>query len=634
MDHRIFRENTWITLKPDRDSEAGFINIDEYEPRIKLALIEMENLKAREPDLDQRYYEDFENRFELNTSFDMQAITIYGFPEVEVVEEEEEGLEANFEDYVLLVEMGHEPGAFAVFKPDGEGHGACGGMNANMSFVGWTNNITSNQDPPGLVEQETNRAGWCDDPAPPRSADHPGTGYEQVKRVDQGWLAYTGSFYDPVEVNSLRNEGPVWTYEGIDHVVHWLSVDPGPPPYSLCGYTWAIHENYGGPGGGDYYDLRHLFYAVETAGRFNAWWPPEFNQLITRRQQWHEECILSPYFATYELVGYPDYIGLEQWYGDYAIPGSFSKITETVNDTVRAWGLIDNWGNYTFAQQDTYKEPCTFPYTEWNDRDPSALDTIKTDHGMDFLLEGIHVTDAWQLYAIAGMRFWPKGTTTEHRWGWHVGKRIAQTFEEQINTGVVDRGDAYPDWTERMDTILEGNEDSVPEWTEDPFTTNEYAEEWYYDRDPYIIGILAGGLKYYIRHEAPANYSGAFCDYGIFTKKNTGIDEKTGEVDIDTIEPIYAYAMKTGQCYPSSSKIDTAGIIYGMIIDGQHFMTEEFAYMGGDNGTTYDIKNGDFDIPGARKAVDSDGNPVTAKPRVRVGLMTRHYPGITEDTGE
>ena len=633
MDHRIFRQNTWITLKPDRDTEAGFINIDEYEPRIKLALDKLENLKASQPDLDQRYYWDPVNSFEIATIFEAQTITIYGFPEVQVVEEEEEkGLEAEFENYVLLVEMGSEPGAFAVFSPDGDGHGAAGGMNANMTFKGWTNGIVGNQDPPGLVGQATNRAGWCYKDAPPPSADFPGTGYEQVKRVDQGWLAYPGSSRDPIEVTRLLDEF-VWTYEGIPYPNFWESVEPGPPPESLCGYTWAIHENYGGPGGGDEYDERHLFYGVETSGKYQAWWPPEFNQLITRRQQWNEEGILVPFWAPWVVLGYPDYIGLEVWYGDLAVPGSFSKITETVNSTERLWGLIDNWGNYTFGLADTYQEPCTFPYTTWQDQDPGVLDVIKTDHAMDYLLEGIHVADAWRLYAMAGLRMWPSGSTTEHRWGWHVDKRIAWTKDEQIS-GIVENGDAWPDWTERMGIILEGNEDSVPEWKENIWTGNDYAEQYYYRRDTYIIGFLAGGLKYYIRHESPQNYSGCFCDYGIFTKKDTGIDVETGEVDKDTIEPIYAYAMKTGQCYPSSNKFDTAGVIYGMVIDGAHFMTEEFAYMGGDNGTTYDYKNGDFDIPGAREAVDSDDNPVTAKPRVRVGLMTKFYPDITKNTGE
>ena len=633
MEHRIFRQNTWITLKPD-PSEAGFINIDEYEPRIKLALLELENLKLREPDIDQRHYVDHENRFEFNTVFDMQTIIIYGFPEVQVVEEEEEeGLSAEFEEYVLLVEMGHEPGAFAVFKPDGDGHGACGGMNANMSFMGWTNGIIDNQDPPGLVGQATDRAGWCYEDAPPVSADYPGTGYEQIKRVDQGWLAYPGERRNPVEVTSLLEE-TLWTYEDIPFPTHWISVEPGPPPYGLCGYTWEIHENYGGPGGGEFYDRRHLFYGVETTGMFQAWWPPEFNQLITIQQQWHEEGVLVPYWAAFEtLPGDAIQDGLDSYYGDYVVPGSFSKITETLDSTERVWGLIDQWGNYTFPLKDTYTEPCSFPYTQWTDRDPTALDVIKTDHGMDYLMEGVHVLDAWQLYAISGCRFWPSGSTTEHRWGWHVGKRKFWTKDEQMS-GIVENGDAWPKWTERMDIILEGNEDSVSEWTLNPWTGNEYAEEWYYSRDDYIIGILAGGLKYYIRHEGPENYSGCFCDYGIFTKKDTGIDPETGEVDIDTIEPVYCYAMKTGQTYPSSTRLDTAGVVYGMIIDGQHFMTEEFAYTGGSADNIYDYKNGDFDIPGARTAVDSDDNPVTAKPRVRVGIMTKFYPDTTKNTGE
>ena len=634
MQHRIFRDNTWITFETAPGHPVDFIDLDEFEPRIKLALIELENLKAREPDIDTRYYFDPENMFEIRTDFDSQNIKLFFIPVEEVEEEEEEeGLPAEFESYVLLVEMGDTPDAFAVFKPSGEGHGATGGMTANMSFVGWSNVIGSNQDPPGLVGQDTFRVGWLNDPAPPPSADHPGTGYEQVCRVDQGWLAYSGRWRNPIEVTALLNESGVWTYEGIDYPNHWLSVDPGPPPFSLCGYTWAIHENYGGPGGGDYYDERHLFYGVETAGKFQSWWPPEFNQLITIQQQWHEESILSPYWAEWELTGYPDYIGLEAWFGDYAIPGSFSKITETVNGTIRTWGLIDEWGNYTFPIRDRYQEPCPFPYTSWQNLDPSALDTIQTDHGMDFLLEGIHVADAWQLYAIAGCRFWPKGRTTEHRWGWHVGKRKGWTKAEQIS-GIVPDGAAWPDWTERMGTILEGNEHSVAEWTLNPWTKIEYAEEWYLDRDRYIIGVLAGGLKYYIRDEAPENYAGCFCDYGIFTKQNTGIDPNTGEVDNTTIDPIYAYAMKTGQCYPDTSKFDTAGIIYGMIIDGEHFMTEEFAYLGGDNGTTYDYENGDFDIPDARSAVDSNGVTVTAKPRVRVGIMTQYYPDMTKNTGE
>ncbi len=633
MYHRIFRQNTWITLKPDRDTEASFINIDEYEPRIRLALTALENLKLREPDLDRRYYEDYENRFEIDTVFDAQTITIHGFPEVQVVEEEDEkGLEAEFESYVLLVEMGHEPGAFAVFAPEGEGHGATGGMNANMTFVGWSNSIGSNQDPPGLVGQGTNRAGWLSDPAPPPSADHPGTGYEQVKRVDQGWFAYTGKRYDPIEVTSLL-EATSWTYEGIPYPNHWLSVDPGPPPYSLCGYTWKIHENYGGPGGGDEYDERHLFYGVQTGGKYQSWWPPEFNQLITIQQQWHEEGVLVPYWAIYEVLPGDPTDGLDVYYGDFVVPGSFSKTTETADRTKRIWGLIDEWGSYFYELEDLVREPCDFPYTQWLDRDPTAIDKIKTDHAMDYLIEGIHVADAWQLYAISGCRFWPSGTTTEHRWGWHVEKRKAWTKDEQIS-GIVADGSAWPDWTERMDTILEGNEDSVPEWTEEIWTGNYYAEEYHWERDPYVIGVICNGQKYYVKHEGPENYSGAFCDYGIFTKKNTGINDATGEVDVDSIEAIYAYAMKTGQTYPSSTRLDTAGVIYGMILDGAHYMTEEFAYMGGDNGTTLDIKNGDFDIPGARAAVDSDGNPVTAKPRVRVGLMTKFYPDITKNTGE
>jgi hypothetical protein len=641
MDHRIFRENTWITLKPHRDTDAGFINIDDYEQRIKLALLELENLKAREPDLDVRFYTDHESGFEINTSFGMQTITVRGFPDEVVVEEEEEkGLEADFESYVLLVEMGSEPGAFAVFAPDGEAHGAEGGMGANMSFVGWSNSISANQDPPGLVGQPTFRAGWLNDPAPPVGADYPGTGYIQVKRVDQGGLAYPGQSRNPIEVTRLIADAGVGTYEDIPLPEHWISVEPGPPPYWLCGYTWAISEDHGGPGGGDFSDTRHLFYGLRRYdGTLAQWWPPEFNQLITIERNWNKEGVLVPYWAAFEIwPGDASDDGLEQYYGEHIVPGSFSKITKTTHDTVRMWGLISEWGTYLYPISDVYLEPCSFPYTQWGNRDPLVIDTIKTDHGMDYLLWGVHVADAWQLYAISGLRFWPQGRTTEHIWGWYVGKRKAWTKEEQIASNI-DDGPAWPYWTERMDIILQGNEGSVSEWVLNSHTGLYSASQWFYERDSYIIGVLAGGLKYYIRHEEPENYSGAFCDYGIFTKKNTGVNPDTGEVDKDTIEPIYAYAMKTGQTYPyttslSSIHLDTAGIIYGMIIDGQHFMTEEFAYLGGDNGMANDINNGDFDIPGARAAVDSDDNPVTAKPRVRVGLKTKFYPDITKNTGE
>lgn len=629
MNHRIFRDNVWITLVPHPDTDGDRINIDEYEQRIKLALLELENLKAREPDLEVRFYTDYENGFEINTAFGMQTITVHGFPEEVVVEEEEEkGLEANFESYVLLVEMGDAPGAFAVFAPVGEGHGPAGGMGANMSFVGWTNNISANQDPPGLVGQATNRAGWCDDPAPPPSADHPGAGYIQIVRVDQGWRAYPGDWGNPTEVTALRDEY-VWTYEGIPFTNHWESVEPGPPPESLCGYTWSIEPNYGGDDSGEFHDTRHLFYGVETSGKFQAWWPPEFNQLITIKQYWHEETILSPWWAGWELTGYSTYIGLDAWYGQYAIPASFGKVSHTVNDTRRSWGLIDNWGNYAFDIEDYYT--AEFPFTEWGPVWREKAET-KTDYATDWCNAGIHVADAWDRFALAGGLFWPSDRAIEYHEGWQVGKRRGWTKEEQMS-GIVENGEAWPYWTERMGIILEGNADSA-EWTLNPYTNIETASEWTRTRDAYIMGILAGGAVYYVIEEAPENHSGCFCDYGIFTKKGTGIDPETGEVDPATIEPIYAYSMKTGTRKPDSTSFATDGIIYGMIIDGEHYMTENFPYLGGGSPVTWDVNGGDFGIPGAETAKDSDGNPVTAKPRVRVGLMLQYYPDTTINTGD
>jgi len=97
-----------------------------------------------------------------------------------------------------------------------------------------------------------------------------------------------------------------------------------------------------------------------------------------------------------------------------------------------------------------------------------------------------------------------------------------------------------------------------------------------------------------------------FYDVGIFTKKGTGItknEDGTIVVDSATIDPIYAYSMTI---YDRDAD-PTGSIIYGMVLDGKHYRTEEFI---------------GWDIPQIANAKSKEGKPLWNSTEVRVGIVT------------
>lgn len=74
---RFNRNGTWISIVHAIDSDPSRpIDIDRFEPIIRMSLIELENLKAREPDLNTRFHIDGQNRYRIKSEFGRDEIFI------------------------------------------------------------------------------------------------------------------------------------------------------------------------------------------------------------------------------------------------------------------------------------------------------------------------------------------------------------------------------------------------------------------------------------------------------------------------------------------------------------------------------------------------------------------------------
>lgn len=496
-------------------------------------------------------------------------------------------------EYVLLVELGVDPSGglylpkgFAIFEPDGDGEGPNGLGAVNLRLAGWTNKVTENKDPLGLVGQTTYREGWCKSDT-----------VEQVKRVDGGYLAYAGDEVEE-EVTECYFSNNVWTYEGIDFPTHWLSVTPGPPDPAFCGYTWAIPQNYGGPGGADYYDIRHLFYRVETGGKISDMWPPECNQYIDRHQEWHVEgCVYKAPDAYNEAWDFADQVGLDVGLAEIIFPNSFTKATVLVNDSIRVWGNV--YGNDIYPPEDIVINE--FPFTSYSIVPDTYSQTAVSEYARNFSdYYGVYVKisdEGIPESFIQGLTRWDEGTKIQSIDSYRYYLR------EEIDIAARFHSMYIPTMTARQLELFAGNEAATSDWLPpDYYTGLSYIEDYdYYYADAPDIMINCAGDEYTVKKSA---YGYIFYDYGIFTKKGTGI--KDGVVDPDNISPIYAYAADvsdTAQC----------GMAYGMILDGKHYRTDEFL----------SARSDEVIVPGLEDAKDVSGNTIFAGECVRVGIRKR-----------
>jgi len=582
--------------------------------------------------------------YKIDSQFGIDSVYIdvpYGKEEVLIkrrIEKKEEEIITTF-TYCLLVEMKainkqwyDSPECFAVFVP-GIGHESIdSGISSaktvpNLEFFGYAFGMVENilfvHDPPGIVGQTTFRLKWCQDGA--LDPDAPYSKFiEQVKRVDQGFWAYDGD-WDLEEVTACFSEDNFWTYEDIEYVNRWYSVDPGPPPEGTCGYSWAIWEEYSpdGDNGADYHDLRHLFFWVEAGDTITYHWPPEFNQYIVKEESYHVNSLVYRYIDYDTPLWDAVWAGasVQDALGDILMPNTLSKYTMLINDTIRAWGTI--YGSVISAEEDIVREPAEFPYLEYDIREDRRAATATTNYIREFYEEGVYVKDRYKEMFIAGLVLWEPDDFYQNDYMW-VNVREDKS-DINFNYGL----------TDRQLEIIAGNVDAddIPEWYS--------AEEGRYYEDGISvasngwIAINAGGDEFLVSdREVVSTYFynhvlyeyktiPVFEDYGIFAKKDTGIDEN-GIVAAETIDPIYAYAcrVKAANNY-GLSHLEYEGIIYGMVIDGLHYKTDilplELTDAGWTNYGYYHQKNY-LAIQGSTVS-NSDNEPLYCKPEVRVGIL-------------
>lgn len=573
---------------------------DEFELSAKLMMAQMKQMNTGNLDhiWATRRFEGgeqvrVESRFGHNSAEIYVPFTIGGGKK-----QKEKIIERTSEDYVLLVEMVRSrltdiPSAFAVFEPVEEG---------KLGFAGWTNLVTENQDPLGIIGQETNRPGWCDSPADgERAPGVPWESLEQVKRVDQGWCAYPGDEYEE-EATANGCYSNYWTYENIAADYVWKSVDPGPPPEAACGYSWTINPAYGGQDGdADYHDERHLFYMVSVGGKYPYWWPPEFNQLIEIEWIHNQEGGVCKWVdMDHSAWDQAFYDGVEVACADILFKNTYTAMKIITDQTRRVWGVV--WGT-AFLGLDDFVD-ADFPYTSYVADQASVYEKI-SDFIRQFPSEGVYVYEDASFF-IQGLVRWdaPYSSASTYR----VNKRVA--------IDPVARFTAPAGLTARQLTLLEGNEDSCDVWW--PLSGGRaYSRDGLAEVTPGDIMINCGGVEHYITSQTiigSYDYRGItyrqvrsafFMDYGIFTKEDTGVDAEN-RILSDEIDPVYAYALVIG--YPVG--YDSDNIIYGLCVDGQNYVTEEF------KSPTYGLYN----VPEAEDAVDTDGNPLACTYKVRVAI--------------
>jgi hypothetical protein len=274
-----------ITIYDDnlnvKDPEYNQIYLEEYEPELRMGRQLLAMAKAASPDLD--------NIIAQRTDPAIKVVSKFGQDEIFIKAKNRERGEEQIEEReviespspVLLVEMAaagyqseHDPKAVVVFKP------VAGGK---LEYVGYVNSYAEDSlDVSGLVGQTTHRLHWFKQDYKDE-VDFSHINVSQEYRIDQGKWAYDGD-EDIEEVTYTQSSNNVWCYEDIEDADVWESVEPGPPPEDICGYTWTP------PGeGGEYTDLKHLFYTIETGDLITYHWPEEFNQEIIRYQYRNEE---------------------------------------------------------------------------------------------------------------------------------------------------------------------------------------------------------------------------------------------------------------------------------------------------------------------------------------------------------
>jgi hypothetical protein len=522
------------------------------------------------------------------------------------------------EEYCLLVEMkvgdADDPTGFAIFVPDKD--------TKKLKFVSVVTGYEENtQDPLGLIDQTTYRLNWCKEEIIPWETDSPEVKYnrvvEQLKRVDQGYLAYDGDAYIE-ECTEIVGYSNIWTYEDIPFPVFWESVTPGAPNPQMCGYTWDIYAEYGGPGIADFHDERHLFYRVEVGynpGVVILWDPREFNQVIIKNQSWNAEGGAMKAIYDYEGSEYNgwwdtvDQTGFMAACGSFIYPNSFTKRKTILNDSLRKWGHI--WGSYWNSPEDM-PPTAEFPYLT-HPEGIYAERSIESPYLRWLSNDGIYVKDRDDLYIYSSVR----NTAISN----DVGYRYMQRTEYSE--------DYISQPTDRERILMEGNEAVSSEWKYDYYSGEYYIEKWTESTIPGEVTLTVGEEEYVLFQEtalADHTYnditgndvlSGHGSDFGIFTKEDTGIkaeivDGKTiNRVDPETVDPIYVFSF--------AKEIDGAEdeIMYGMWIDGELYKSDFFAP--DDSGYWRYI------VPEAAGAFDRDNNPLLCSDMVRAGVIRERY---------
>lgn len=455
--------------------------------------------------------------------------------------------ESSLVEYGLLAEL--DDGRFALFMPRVvEGHN-------RLVFTEVVNREETNLDPPGIVGQATFRTGWAKTVTPNRII-------EQVRRVDQGYYAYDGDIYNE-DVTYLSVYDNIWTRENIPYTTRWISVDPGPPPPAECGYTWAIAEGLGGPGGGDFSDEKHLFFNREVGiAVIQYHWPPEFNQKIVRYQYINRSgCIMK--FVSGILDDWWDVVydvGIEEAAADYMFLNSATVVFCTWDETVRMFGNL--WGTISFSSNFISSND-SFPYKTVSPIDYYSTEIV-TPYGFAYLYDyGVYVKEGDNPICsmfIQGAFKWDSELTYPYEQTYcFTHKREAI----DISKFVV----GYP-LTDRQLILMEGNEDLSLPWVQNYWSgLYEYACGYTSvcsDADLVIncagdIHIILSGMSYEDDFDEIE-----FEDYGIFTKCNTGLDEH-GEVDYTLVDPIYAYVL---------NHYEDEYAIFGMVLNGVNYITD------------------------------------------------------------
>jgi hypothetical protein len=285
-------------------------------------------------------------------------------------------------------------------------------------------------------------------------------------------------------------------------------------------------------------------------------------------------------------------IGLFAAFQDWILPNGFAKISVLYDDSRRIWG--DIWGTSVFPAVDNSSGMDTFPYNDYGEvlfRDFK----ITSDYNRVFS-DGVYVKDSDDIF-IAGLYRQDQSATFYQDWILRVGKRDP----------VLESVFLYPETlTDRMKELMLGNADSFT-WTYNYYTTLWEYEESRAVEDQSDLVINCGGDEFMVFQQYELGETPGFADYGIFTKKDTGLD-LDGKVSASKVEPVYAYSVVKG--YIEDGEQDA--IIYGMVLDGLHYRTEEFIaqYM-----TSWEVA-----ISGCENVKDSLGNTIKPCDKVRIGV--------------